>query len=655
MPLCKHSPHNHGLIETLRKQTPIVIGQMTDDNQPRSKFLCTSEKKYTKLSTTRSQGRVKILERGLSLFHRLSLILYVMDESVENEHGIIEELYALVSAPDQYDRFMLSLQKKLDALPMRGEEDADRKALIGGHMQRASALIDIVTPWRRDADTALHGLLSMKMQAMLAVDGKGRIVDANDAAKVIYTLTPESGLADLPLDTEDMERLFHLVKETVLHSANRNAPNNVLRLRNRDSGGSLLVTVEPHISKTTEETYAILKTSDIGWPSHLGPILQDLFDLTRAEVEIVRMMVEGDRVLDIARRRCSAVKTVRSQLSAIFAKTDTTSQMECVRMVFGLSLMHEMDEGQLVAARIQASVSTPFYPRDDQRYVFDLPNGRCIDYSVFGASDGQPLIFYHCQAFGDVWFKDAVDAARMAGFTIIAPLRPGFGHTTLYEGESSEPRVFAPDVEALLDHLGVERAPLISVSSGFVHGLALAERMPRRIASIIATHPLLPVLTDDDLEGTNGYNYLIPHTRLHFPQAVRFLCKAGFAFVTSAGPAAFGKAVMRASPKDVEWISRPDILPVMEQGRQIHRHQGYVGNYGDISYRGDWCDLLQDTGVSVRLVIGENDRNVQWKAAREWSSTLDHVNLHVMPDSGYMVHHQHYSQIIRWAKADLNR
>ncbi len=576
-----------------------------------------------------------------------------MTISADSEHGIIEELYALVSAPEQYDEFMLSLQSKLDSLPTRGETDRAKREAIAGHMQRASALIDIVTPWRRDMDVELHGILSMRMQAMLAIDGTDRIVDANDSAKVIYDLTPGATLADLPLDEEDAAKLRRIVQGTVKHHSVRNSPNNVLRLRNRDSGRSILTTVDPHMSKATEETFAIVKTSDIGWPVHLGPILQDLFDLTRAEVEIVRMMVEGDKVQEIARRRCSAVKTVRSQLSAIFAKTDTTSQMDCVRMVFGLSLMHDADEGQLVAARIQAAQSTPFFPRDDQRTVLDLPNGRRLDYSIFGAPDGRPVLFYHCQAFGDVWFKDAVDAASAAGLTIIAPLRPGFGHTTLYEGEASEPRTFAPDVQMLLDHLGVEAAPLISVSSGLVHGLAAAALMPERILSITATHPLLPVLSDADLEGTNGYNYLIPHTRLHFPQAVRFLCKAGFAFVTSAGPAAFGKAVMRASPKDTEWISRPDILPVMEQGRRVHRHQGYVGNLGDINYRKDWRDLLRGSPAPVRLVIGENDRNVQWRSAREWSDELDHVTLQVMPNSGYMVHHQHYSQILRWVKADL--
>ena len=195
---------------------------------------------------------------------------------------------------------------------------------------------------------------------------------------------------------------------------------------------------------------------------------------------------------------------------------------------------------------------------------------------------------------------------------------------------------------------------VLALSSGLVHSLALAALIPDRIKAITACHPLLPVINDADLEGTNGYNYLIPHARLHFPASLPFLCKAGFAFVMRSGPAAFGKAVMRASPRDVEWIMRPDILPVMIHGRRVHRDQGYIGNFGDLSFSEDWRPLMRNCPVPVRLVIGEWDRNVQWGPAKRWSAELEHVDLHVLPDSGYMVHHQRYETILNWLEVDLS-
>ena len=575
------------------------------------------------------------------------------------EDRIISQLYDLVGSPDLYDEFMVELESKLDALRTRADREGTETIL--SHMERAASLVDIVTPWRRDTDHALHRELAQRMQATLALDQEGNILDTNTAAIVAYDLEPDSDLSALPIEPDELARLRSTVRRIIVHPDGANAPNDVLRFQNRDTGRPLLLRMESYLQEGTQRRFAILRTSDVGWPSHLGPILHDLFDLTRAEVEVLRLVVEGDKVKEIARRRRASTTTVRSQLRSIFAKTDTRDQMDCVRMVYGLALMHDEDEGKLVAARIEASRKVAFFPREDQRHVLDLPDGRSLEYSDFGAGSGAPdrtsggstILWYHDQAFGDVWFKEPVAEAERRGLRIIGPLRPGFGQTTLYEGEASEPRDFAPDVRALLDHLSIERVALVASSSGLVHGLAAAALMPERIVSITACHPLLPVLADEDLEGTNGYNYLIPHARLHFPASLKFLCKAGFAFVMRSGPAAFGKAVMRASPRDVEWITRPDILPVMVHGRRVHRDQGYVGNFGDLNYRGDWRPLLTDCPVPVRLVIGEHDRNVQWSAARRWADELDHVDLHVLPDSGYMVFHQQYGQVLDWVEDDL--
>lgn len=568
------------------------------------------------------------------------------------EDGLIERLYDLVATPDDYDTFMLHLQEKL-----KGLDAGDRSAAAGlltSHMKRAASLIDIVTPWRREEDGELHDHIAQRLQAAIAFDANARIVDANTAAKIVYDLAPGSGADDLPLDVGERDRLTTMIRQVATGFSARNNPNNVIRFENRITGRPILVRLSSYLQEGTGKSFAIMRTSDVGWPSHLGSILRDLFDVTNAEVEVIRMMVEGCKAKEIAQRRAASITTVRSQLQSIFSKTGTVDQMDCVRMIYGLALMHDVDEGALVAARIEAARETAFFPRENQRHVFKLPSGRQMSYSDFGAKNGDVVLFYHDQAFGDVWFKDAAQAAKQHGLRIISPLRPGFGLTTLYLGEASEPRDFAPDVQALLNHLGIDQVTMLTLSSGLVHGLAAAALMPSRIRAITACHPLLPVLADEDLEGTNGYNYLIPHARLHFPASLKFLCKAGFAFVMRSGPAAFGKAVMRASPRDVEWITRPDILPVMIHGRRVHRDQGYVGNFGDLNYRGDWRPLLTDCPVPVRLVIGEHDRNVQWGSARRWSAELDHVELHVLSDSGYMVHHQQFDQIQRWLKDDLS-
>ena len=57
--------------------------------------------------------------------------------------------------------------------------------------------------------------------------------------------------------------------------------------------------------------------------------------------------------------------------------------------------------------------------------------------------------------------------------------------------------------------------------------------------------------------------------------------------------------------------------------------------------------MLRDAPTSILMVIGEHDRNVQWDLTRAWSSELPHVSHAELPDSGYLVHHQHFTQLLR--------
>lgn len=565
------------------------------------------------------------------------------------------DIYNLVSEPDQYDSFMRSLLSKLDIV--RQEESDPQPESFGAHWGKASLLVDKVTPWRNQTESALDKYLAAKMQAMLAVDERGAVIAANSAARSLYNLGPKAHINDLPLSSSDATLLTDQINNIAQGKHAKNSPNDVGRFQNQISKKPILVKLNKHRDETAGRQLVILMTNEIYWPPHLGPILQDLFNVTHAEVEVIRLMIGGAKVSEIAQKRSASTTTVRSQLRSIFSKTDTESQMECLRMVIGLALMHDRDDGNLVAARIQAGVETAHYPRESQRKLLKLKNGRQIDYSVFGSESGRKckgvILFFHDQALGDTWFKDAVIAATRAGLQIVAPLRPGFGRTTIYEGEASDPIAFAPDIKELLDHLKIDKAALMTLRSGLVHGLAAAQLMPDRFTNITAANPILPANCDADLEGTNGYNLLIPKTRLHFPQALRFLCKAGFAFVTAKGPEAFAQAVVRDSPKDYEWVSRPEILPSIIAGLPVHREQGYVGNYGDIAYADDWTHLLTQSPIPIRMVIGEHDCNVQWTAARRWASELDHAQLHVLPDCGYFLQHQQPGQFLDWMKQDL--
>ncbi len=73
------------------------------------------------------------------------------------------------------------------------------------------------------------------------------------------------------------------------------------------------------------------------WPSRLDRLLTRVFSLTPAEVEIMRGVFEHSSVEALASVRCRTVRTIRTQLSAIYAKTGLKSQADIVRFIAKLA------------------------------------------------------------------------------------------------------------------------------------------------------------------------------------------------------------------------------------------------------------------------------------------------------------------------------
>ena len=100
----------------------------------------------------------------------------------------------------------------------------------------------------------------------------------------------------------------------------------------------------------------------------------------------------------------------------------------------------------------------------------ELSDGRLLAWVEYGSPVGTPILYLHggndCGLEGGWFAGDLEPRVRL-----IAPDRPGFGRSTMQPG-----RCFAdivPDMEVLLDHLGVRELPAFSLSGGGPHLLAL--------------------------------------------------------------------------------------------------------------------------------------------------------------------------------------
>ena len=137
----------------------------------------------------------------------------------------------------------------------------------------------------------------------------------------------------------------------------------------------------------------------------MTPLLRKTFNLTDSEIAIFKLLSEGLSVTDAASQRNTSVATVRTQIRQIYTKTGTTSQLQFIRMAVSLAALTFEDEtrGESSSHDGSKDLIQPCYPREEHWHLLKLPDGRKLDYAVFGDLTGTPCLFFHNELLGDIW------------------------------------------------------------------------------------------------------------------------------------------------------------------------------------------------------------------------------------------------------------
>ena len=117
-------------------------------------------------------------------------------------------------------------------------------------------------------------------------------------------------------------------------------------------------------------------------------------------------------------------------------------------------------------------------------------DGPLADDGSSAASDAPAIVFAHGAGGNHLSWWQQVPAFNHAYRCIVIDHR-GFGRSTLNEGATAPtPGVFIDDLEALLDHLGIEKTALVAQSMGGWSCLGLALRHPQRVAALVMADTL---------------------------------------------------------------------------------------------------------------------------------------------------------------------
>ena len=243
----------------------------------------------------------------------------------------------------------IAIYRRAESRPF-DERDLALGNLLVPHLERGYAIYSRLGNVRR-ARIALAEILDRLPTGVLVFDAQNTPVIVNRSARRILELrdgfTIERGRPRLANRSEDGVFQTLLAKACEAALKGQRLVGDVMQVTRPSGRRSLALMVAPLLDAPPGSaageavSVAFLANPDTG-PVSTTEVLEQLYSLTPAEAELVRMLSEGRSLDEVATARGVTMNTVRSQLKQVFSKTDTKRQGELVRLVLtGVSSLHE--------------------------------------------------------------------------------------------------------------------------------------------------------------------------------------------------------------------------------------------------------------------------------------------------------------------------
>ena len=379
--------------------------------------------------------------------------------------------------------------------------------------------------------------------------------------------------------------------------------------------------------------------------------LSNAFGLTQAEGRLVQTMLNGSNSLTEAAEELGVSKhTVRSQIKNILEKTGTHSQTELIKKVLTspTALVGQKQSVQAISDLMALEANnkgdvTPFDPFN----VIKLFSNRQLEYREYGDPEGIPVIFFHSCIHSRLTLHPQSTFVEDNNIRIIAPERPGFGHSTLLD-KSNESEAYAKDIKQLLEHLNIEKCYIVCDISGAWAGFTCAHFLKEQVIRLAVMSPY-------------------PEPKFDFPKqaiaAERIMLKT-YQTMPMIFHMHIGKIILRSLIKkpeeyfmrifddlcksDQDIVKTPEHQAIVgESFREAYPNhvKGYVDDFMQRAF--PWDFDINDCQVETHIWHGTANTIIPYDTAKKMADSLPNAKLFPVPQGGHFVMMSHWDKVLQ--------
>ncbi|WP_321364005.1 hypothetical protein [uncultured Celeribacter sp.] len=543
---------------------------------------------------------------------------------------ILSALYDVALAPECYARLLPLMDR--EAMPAGVSE-----SYLLTHFHRAEEILarSLTAPDQQDIDVLMA---RFSQSTAILVDARLTVLAANGPAEQLFGVRVGAALsnAELPEDTRDT--LIAQVNKRLAHrNSASGAADTLLELhKDAQSRPTLLKLHKDRLAKIGP--VVLILSSDLIWPEGFDSVLTTAFALTPAEIAVIRRLIRSENIQEIAAARGRSVDTIRTQVKTILNKTDTRSQAELIRIV--LMMMH------IATGTGEQTIpdSQPETTEEIQWQRFSLRDGRRLDYRIFGAPDGSPVMVWPMDYGFTRWPKRAEDQARALGLRVILPLRGGYGPSDSPPAHGPLSEHYACDMAELMSHLKIEACPHLALGVDVMFVARFATLFPHLVSSLVGCGAVFPVTEPNQIACMDKWHRMILATARHTPRLLPFLIKAGFALAQKAGKDAFIRNIFADAPGDLALLDDAQTREALLNGSHFTLSKDY--NAAEIFTRTtieqmtwDWSEELHALAqrVPVHFLQGAEDTEVPADMLAQHALRYPDIDMQLCADAGRLV------------------
>lgn len=282
--------------------------------------------------------------------------------------------------------------------------------------------------------------------------------------------------------------------------------------------------------------------------------------------------------------------------------------------------------------------------------VTNLPDGRELAWLESGKARGSPIFMFHGTPGTRLQVSFDEKAISASGVRLIAPDRPGYGHSTFHRGRTLKD--WASDVAALADHLKIEKFAVAGVSGGGPHAAVCARLLADRVTAAGIVSGIGPVGEPEFGDAMEGFNKGTTAVALRAPFLLRPMFSVQEFFMRHWPDVALRNASKVLAEPDVKLLERPDVREAfMSDLLHPSATTGQATAQDFLLFAGDWGFRLEDISLPVHLWQGDVDRNVPFVHGKLMAERIPGAQFHECPGEGHLLVVPHLEEILRTVTA----